>query len=85
MGKLERTSKKKGEEAAETDVTRVDMLYVSVWSETFLHMFVPTIQNINQVGLFTIIIPNACVSVDDILNDLGIPLLCQIGSVAYFS
>ena len=48
-----------------------------------LRMFVPTSQKIIQVGLFTIIIPNVCVSVADVLNDFEISFLCHFESLVY--
>ena len=49
-----------------------------------MNSFVPISQNITNVGLLVIIIPNVFVSGADILNDFGISFLCQSGSFVYF-
>ena len=52
---------------------------------TLLNPLVPISQAIIQVGLFTIIIPNAWASRAEILNDFGISCLCQFGIFVYVS
>ena len=46
---------------------------------------VSTSQTISHIGLLTIIIPNECVSVADVLNDFEILFLCQFRSLIYVS
>ena len=45
---------------------------------TLFHPFILTSQTIIQVSLFTIIIPNVCVSVDEVLYDFGNSFILSI-------
>ena len=46
---------------------------------SLLHPFIPTNKNIIYVDLFKMIVLNVCASWADVLNNLGISLLCQFG------
>ena len=50
---------------------------------TLLPLFIPTNLTIIQVGLFTMIIINVCISWAEVLNDFEISFVCEFGSFVH--